>query len=392
MTATAPGAEGGFVTAERKREQFYCPELDGLRFIAFFAVFVHHSLPLEHATEASVTLAAGWMGWLASITRAGAFGVDLFFLLSAYLITQLLLREHDLKGKIDVKAFYARRILRIWPLYFAFVIAAWLVVPLVLPRDHVDPKYLLGFTFLSGNWVCAVSGYPASVIAPLWSVSIEEQFYLSWPVIVRFVSRRRLVIVLLTMIVVAMATRAILFLAHVPHPGTWCNTLARLDPIAIGGLIAMALHRRPIFMGTFTRVMLLGCGVMAWIVVSRFWSPDRVSNLVGAVMGLSLVAWGSAAMLLGVLGARTILGRVLTSRGSVYLGKISYGLYVFHILAITLARKVAWPGNPAVAHSLCAFAAFVLTVGFATASYRWLESPFLRLKARYTHVLSRPGG
>src|SRR5271157_1881088 len=104
-------------TRQGSQEPFYRPELDCLRFFAFLGVFVHHSIP----KEPSFFRAHGLPVILSNFSYAGAFGVDLFFCLSAYLITKLLLREKDLTGHLNVKAFYVRRILRIWPLYFAFV-------------------------------------------------------------------------------------------------------------------------------------------------------------------------------------------------------------------------------------------------------------------------------
>ena len=114
----------------------------------------------------------------------GAFGVDLFFVLSSFLITELLLREKSLLGEVDVRSFYIRRVLRIWPLYFAFLFLAaamqWFV-----PGQHIGWRAAVGFSFLAGNWWIVFHGFPSSVIFPLWSVSIEEQFYLLWPAAVK---------------------------------------------------------------------------------------------------------------------------------------------------------------------------------------------------------------
>ena len=99
--------------------KFYHPELDRLRFVAFFAVFVHHFFPQSHSNYAAI----GSLGAkvLANCVEAGGLGVDLFFCLSSFLITTLLLREFEERGRIDVRAFWIRRILRIWPLYYCFI-------------------------------------------------------------------------------------------------------------------------------------------------------------------------------------------------------------------------------------------------------------------------------
>src|SRR5947207_1159181 len=103
------------MSSDIETPRFYRPELDGLRFFAFLAVYINHTLLLDPARGEL------WKRALGSIGTAGAFGVDLFFALSAYLITELLLREQKARGRIDVPAFYLRRMLRIWPLYFVFL-------------------------------------------------------------------------------------------------------------------------------------------------------------------------------------------------------------------------------------------------------------------------------
>src|ERR1700722_10910575 len=147
-------------------KHFYVPELDSLRFLAFLAVFVFHSR--------SYLPYAGLPYTLEKIIRAmdgtGAFGVDLFFVLSAYLITELLLKEKKATWSLDVPAFYLRRILRIWPLYFFFLAVAALL-PLFDPTQHLGIKYLAGYSFLSGNWMFVLGGVPESVATPLWSIS-----------------------------------------------------------------------------------------------------------------------------------------------------------------------------------------------------------------------------
>src|SRR5262249_37135014 len=171
---------------------FYRPELDCLRFFAFFGVFVFHSFPPDSAYYAVRRIPGGML--LASISRAGSFGVDLFFLLSAYLITQLLLKEKVEAGGVHLKSFYIRRILRIWPLYF-------LGIGIAVGLSYVDHTqkfpltYVAAFFLLCGNWLTSLVGFPGSVMNPLWSVSFEEQFYLVWPSVVARVRRQSLIVI-----------------------------------------------------------------------------------------------------------------------------------------------------------------------------------------------------
>jgi peptidoglycan/LPS O-acetylase OafA/YrhL len=203
--------------------RFYVPQLDGLRFFAFFVVFVAHA---ERDPGPA---------WLADIMPAGGAGVDLFFVLSSFLITTLLLREQNAEGRIDVRAFWMRRILRIWPLYFFFL---WTVSAVERP----EWGYFVASTLFLGNWFLAFRGWgnPQPVTAGLWSVAVEEQFYLTWPVILQWTPRRWLPWISGSLIVVAMIARAVI--TSIPGYSTaavWCNTLARLDPIAVGALLAL---------------------------------------------------------------------------------------------------------------------------------------------------------
>src|SRR6478752_213765 len=130
-------------------ERFYRPELDVLRFFAFLGVFIFHTAPRTMDFYDS----ARYPHWLSSLLiptfGAGAYGVDLFFALSAYLITNLLLRERSATGALDLRGFYLRRILRIWPLYLAFVAFAAVFAALV-PEQHLPMKYVIGYSLLAG--------------------------------------------------------------------------------------------------------------------------------------------------------------------------------------------------------------------------------------------------
>jgi peptidoglycan/LPS O-acetylase OafA/YrhL len=329
--------------------RFYRPELDILRFGAFLLVFLHHALP--HS---------GWM--LAGIVRAGALGVDLFFTLSAYLITELLLRERRSRGAIDIRAFYIRRILRIWPLYsFALLI----LVPAMsfLPGERMPWSYFASFAIFGGNWACAAWGYPPSSFALLWSVSIEEQFYLTWPWIVRMSVRlgeHHLQRAAYGMLAIATLTRIVLVIRDVHHPGIWCDTLARLDPIAGGALLACFLNGSLPTHSARSRVLWIGFGVALLIGAGALGGNEGWPVLVT----YPLAAAAAVMIIFGTLGCGM--------RAGAYLGKISYGLYVFHAAVIRLVPSL--------------ILALPLTIAIAALSYRFLESPFLRLKDRFARL------
>ena len=136
-------------------QAFYHPELDILRFFAFFAVFFHHALPRQASIYIDAGLPANVTQWLLAAKEAGAFGVDLFFALSAFLITELLRREYVNRGTFGLRAFYVRRALRIWPLYFTFLAATIFVIPMILPGDQFGFNYVHLFcAFLWQLGVC----------------------------------------------------------------------------------------------------------------------------------------------------------------------------------------------------------------------------------------------
>ena len=337
------------------RAQFYRSELDILRFGAFLLVFLHHALP--HATT-SYGIPRQVASLLAGIARAGAVGVDLFFALSAYLITELLLREHRSRGAIDVRAFYIRRVLRIWPLYY---FALLILVPAmsILPGEHMPWAYFASFATFGGNWACATWGYPPSSFALLWSVSIEEQFYLTWPWLVRL-GGIHLRMIACGMLAIATVTRLGLVIRGVHHPGIWCNTLARLDPIAGGALLACFLN------GTFPKHSARARGLWIGFGTAALIGAGAISANEGwpVLITYPLTAAAAVAVIFGALGSRV--------RTGAYLGKISYGLYVFHAVVIRV-----FPSP---------ILALPLTIAIAALSYRYLESPFLRLKDRFARI------
>jgi len=359
-----------------RRPSFYRRELDVLRFGAFLLVFIHHGFPLT---------AAEYVGWgvpgiiaplFAAGARAGALGVDLFFALSAYLITELLLREQRSAGRFDIRAFYARRILRIWPLYYFALLVLLPLLGLALPADKMPSNFWLAFLFFGGNWACAWWNlYPTS-LALLWSVSIEEQFYVIWPWLMR-VFGPRMPLCACGMLAAATMTRIYLIAQHLSVAGIWTNTFARLDPIAGGALLALLLGGGIPRHTLRQRVMCIASGCVAlWIAGSSLKDPGWIW-----LVTYPLAAAACVAILYGSFASDG--GR--PPKPLIYLGKISYGLYVFHVAAIRLVQKA----QPSLAGPVVLIIAFALTVAMAALSYRYLESPFLRLKNRFEYIRTR---
>jgi peptidoglycan/LPS O-acetylase OafA/YrhL len=356
-----------------------------LRFFAFFSVFLFHftrstELYVQHGVPRIVAALGN------GLMQGGVFGVDLFFVLSAYLITELLLREKDECGSLDVRGFYLRRILRIWPLYFFYIGLA--LLPIFNSRHAFTWPHAAAFLLLAGNWSIIAWGWPyPSIVVPLWTVSIEEQFYLAWPPIVRKLSRSGIVWAALGMLVISNLTRVTMILLHGGMNSVWCNTLSRLDPIVAGILLAIMLRGRIPNFHPLLRLAMFGCGIVCLALVANYWQIQGPAKLewIPTLAGFPVVAVSCASILLAVLGTSLPMPRFL-----LYLGKISYGLYVYHALGNVLSGAMIPVHNSFLELALRPIAAFAVTILLAAASYAFLETPFLKLKQRFAHIESRP--
>jgi peptidoglycan/LPS O-acetylase OafA/YrhL len=354
-------------TPKAKKSYFYRPELDCLRFFAFMAVFVHHTMPRSIEFYSDHHLPTS----LSNVANAGAFGVDLFFCLSAYLITELLLREKEEVGHLNVKSFYIRRILRIWPLYFTFLLFGF-GLTFVDPTQHFSAVQLMMFLLLAGNWASAITVIN-SVVAPLWSVSVEEQFYLFWPLVIRKATRRQMLIVCLGMVSVAFIWRAFVQMRMYSHDLAWNATFGHLDSMAYGILLALIGIRK--HTPVWARVGYFLGGLSAWYLAGGI--RDRDDSV------MALAALGSISILRSVIGAR--LDNVFIVR----LGVVSYGLYVYHELFLKMFNRIL-PSTHGWGFILWWLFSLSCTIITALVSYRVLETPFLKLKERFAIVKSRP--
>ena len=368
--------------------RYYRPELDWLRFTAFSAVFVYNSFPTQKESYTSLGVPQILADFIVPLVQAGTYGVDLFFALSAFLITELLLLERERTGKVHIQSFYVRRILRIWPLYFVFLLIA---CPLeTLYYDDYSSYYALLFVFL-GNWYRTFSDHNVfSVCIPLWSVCIEEQFYLVWPNLVARTKPARFGMLMAALLVLTCMYRVLHIYALSTIPDSvWTNTLARMDPFALGGLLALLLHARDLVLSRIFRgsVWLVGLG-MFWF-LGTF--PFSAKFFTAPLWSYPIAAVASVLCILALVSAPQRLAFPLPLRALSYLGKISYGLYVFHFPAILLSHTIL----PEVAQDKWLWVhritlAAVTTLVAAMISYECLEKPFLKLKRRFSYVESRP--
>jgi len=372
--------------------RYYRPELDALRFFAFLAVFAFHRMdyvPTDPVKDV----------WSFRFGTIGAFGVPVFFLLSAFLITELLLREQERTGRVHVGAFYVRRILRIWPLYFLTFYGLALLNRFVPGTGADNPVAWLAFSLFSGNWYVTVHGWIAGPVDPLWSISVEEQFYITIPLLVALGGRRALLVTSYLLLLAAYVAIFLYGLHRSPGDhGEWTNSFVQFQFFSAGTLFALFLRGRLVRLPIALRLCGFLLGIGCWLTAMihfrvQSWDPQPAAA--GSVIGWLLVLAGTVLLFLCTLGAPSRL----VPRWLAYFGRISYGLYLFHSLVFFLVFEKAGPyfdrlmpevHLPAMLrNALGTVTVLVLSLVLAHLSFVYFEAFFLRLKQRFTFVRAR---
>jgi peptidoglycan/LPS O-acetylase OafA/YrhL len=327
------------------------PQLDGLRAIAVTFVMAFHFLP-----------------GIDRFAPLGSVGVRLFFVLSGFLITRILLRSRGRPLGDALRAFYIRRSLRIFPVFY-LVLALAALINIGPVRDTIGwhVSYLTNaYLFERGAWHGSISH--------LWSLAVEEQFYLVWPFVVWWLPERRLALAIAVMVLVAPISRML-----IGGPMNSVLPTSCLDSLGAGALLALPATRDAI-----VRVgRLVGLPLLSGALAARYSGMTGVPLEVILDLGVSL----GAAWLVGTAsrGFGGIFGEALEWRGTIYVGTISYGLYLFHgFTPYVLGRYV--PGFVEMPWTLRACLLTAATLFVAAASWHLVESPILRLKDRWAGV------
>ncbi len=361
----------------------HIPALDGMRALAILLV-IPHNVDLLRPPVPRLDIP------IAIFLHAGWIGVQLFFVLSGFLITGNLL---DTRGSGNYfSAFFGRRALRIMPLYFAVLVSAFVIAPAIttLPeglRATTNHQVWL-WTFLS-NWA-APFGADVHGFGHFWSLAVEEQFYLLWPFIVLLCGPAALLRVCAVVAVIALATRCWLIYAHFPQEALYMFTICRMDALAMGAAAA-ALIRIPDTLALLQRsvktVAWLAAGMLlATTIGTRGLAMYDVST---QSIGYTLLSIAFALiLLLAALPVTGWLRSIMSSLASTPLrliGRYSYGMYVFHLPLHTffgtdLLRSLFGPVTPTAVLLLYIPAITAVSFGMAALSYELFEKRFLRLK------------
>jgi peptidoglycan/LPS O-acetylase OafA/YrhL len=332
----------------------YIPQLDGLRAFAVSFVLVAHGLYSEIPS-------------LKKITDYGSTGILLFFIISGFLISRILIRS---KGSPNYFFnFYARRGLRIWPLYYAVLALSFALLKFGPPQPSMTTEIHVWvyLTYLQ-NLIYGHQPVPVG-LSPTWTLAVEEQFYLTWPLIVYFSSRKTLRWLCLALMIAAPIIR------FWDHFDSW-NTLCQLDALALGALLAcegydperlLRICRYAVLL--FPLGMLLHASGIAWI--------DRWFN------GNLFEIYGGAALVYLTMQTSTAAASIFANSLLRYIGKISYGIYLFNVpvfAALGYVLKGIRHSPSITTHIIFLLIGSAMTIGVAALSYSLFESPLLRLK------------
>jgi peptidoglycan/LPS O-acetylase OafA/YrhL len=346
-------SESGTTTVQHR-----IPQLDAVRGLAILVVMAHNISPKYPVLHSEKWFRNGWMG------------VDLFFALSGFLITGLLLDTKVSEGYF--KNFYARRCLRIWPLYYALLFFMFVFVRFVSPSEYLDVVRTASpwwaFPLFLQNFLLPVSTNAAGPLAVTWSLAIEEQFYLFCAPLVRFCSSANLRRIAIVEICVSPALRYYLALDHVD---LYTNVFCRLDALMAGMLLALLVRST-----NFAPLKFLN---QAWILLITTAPLALVAESYGARwITFTFTALASTAFIyVSMFSPQRWLQTALANRFLIYTGIISYGLYLLHkipfgmVQMLHLDRRYSWLPLP-----------FIIAMSYALAALSWnlLEKPLLGLK------------
>lgn len=358
----------------------YLPGLNGLRAIAALSVvFSHITLALKNFNLDPFLFGTYPDGTPKGLSLA-AFGVTIFFSLSGFLITFLLLKEKEVQ-EINVKHFYLRRILRIWPLYYLYLILA--VIFTLAAGEYFNVNSLLFYVFYLAN-VPFILNTTIALLTHYWSLGVEEQFYLFWPWFVKKI-KNKLAIVVSVLIAIFIGTKVFL---HLFYPGSMAESaihISRFHCMLVGALGAILYtNGNKLFLAImdnkFTQAFCLT--ILASLLFNKFHVFSVLDNEIISIVALCLI--------IGQINTRN---RIINFDLGVFdfLGKISYGIYVIHPLVIFIMAEYIFPHfntEGTVKYIVVYSSGFCITIFISWLSYTYFEKYFLKLKEKVTAVRS----
>ncbi len=383
-----------------QKEKIFFPNLDGLRFISFFLVFLYHTYITFYKNIRDTSPDA--YDYAKRLFQHGDLGVNFFFVLSGFLITYLLIKEREYTGTIHVGNFYMRRILRIWPLFYLCVFIGFVAFPFVKtlvgqkPDEIANPIYYFffvnNFDFMS-HWPRLTDSTTLSV---LWSVAVEEQFYLTWPVILRFVPKKYYRFVFLAIMALSLVFRSFHteFNDH-GHAYRYFNTFSLIGDMAFGGLLAYYCsfdNRFKRFMTNLSRLQ-IGMIYLGAIVVTFFKTDLFYQNAFTVTIERIVIAFFYGMIIVEQCYSKRSFFKMSQFKTISKLGIYTYGLYCLHLLGFFLTdlivSRAGWNKATFAIALSSTFLALILSIIIALTSYHLYEKWFLRLKDKFAFIVKK---
>jgi len=374
-------------------KKIYFENLDGLRFLCFLSVFFFHSFhsDLDYIKSADI-----YQFIKQGIFSNGNLGVNFFFVLSGFLITYLLIEEKKLNGQIDIRKFWIRRILRIWPLFYLCVIFGFFGFPILKsifgqhPNESASIWYYLTFT---NNFDFINKGLPdASILGVLWSVAIEEQFYFVWPIILYLLPIKKYWISFSAVIIGSIIFRAAnnTYLAHEFH------TLSCIGDMAMGAFGAWLIQISDKFKNKIQNLnpVYILITYISFFTIFLFRDELFLNDiLVLRVIERPIIAFVILFIILEQCFSEKSFFKMSKFKLLTKFGTMSYGLYCLHFVGIlivtTITKKYAINTELWQVLILDTSLALAITMLISLVSYHFYEKPFLKLKDRFAYIKTK---
>lgn len=359
---------------DKPEKRSYYPALDGLRGVGCFLIIIYHLFPFINKYL--------FFSFLA---------MDIFFVLSGFLITDILLNSYGQKAYL--KNFYVRRLLRVFPLYYVSLIFFLILLPILI-KLPIDIGYYTShkpyFYFFLQNWLLILKPTTQNYLNHLWSMGVEEQFYLLWPLLFAVIKKPKILLAILIVLLLSFSFFRFYIWTHPVENLSYYTFYAytRIDGICIGCMVALFQRINPKFISDY----------MAWIILSfaalnfGFYAINQQNNY--SFPYLALVGYATFSILFGVL-VHTIINNnskfliaVFDISILKFLGRVSYGTYIFHWPLYLLANPymVKWFSQNIQSippYLISSISLTILSFFLGWLSYRYFEMPFLRLKKHF---------
>ena len=405
---------------DTRQNRVYFPGLNGLRFLAAFAVIITHielmkkyfglghlwedsgqkitTFPLDQIMEGKLNM------FQPLVSDAGPLGVTFFFVLSGFLITYLLQAEKQHTGHIAIRKFYLRRILRIWPLYFFILILGFVVLPnsgdwfyvreqSEALTDHYWLNLLL-YIFIFPNLAYSITGAAVPCIGQSWSIGVEEQFYLVWPVLIKFTKKPVNVVLGATAVLVVIKALVLLAWMGYTTPPEWLRivkefmAMSKLECMTIGGAGAWLLFNKRDWLMSVVSHRSIEIGAYVGVLALLYLTPALIQDGVHVLYGVLFLI-----IILNISCNPRSVFKLEGPRWN-FLGKVSYGLYMYHLIIIVgalyfLQDVMGAQGDLSLVQNLSLYVGVIgLTIFVSHLSYQYIERPFILSKSRHQRVIS----